>query len=85
MKKKSLPRKKSSTLTSVEKKNIEIIYQKASRYIEHARHTIHRTIDTEMVKAYWCIGRDIVEEEQQGKKKAEYGSFLLAELSMLST
>lgn len=81
MKKKYLPRKKSSALTSVEKKNIDILYQKASSYIEQARLTIHRTIDTEMVKAYWCIGRDIVEEEQQGKKKAEYGSFLLEELS----
>lgn len=34
-----------------------------------------------MVKAYWCIGRDIVEEQQQGRKRAEYGSFLLNGLS----
>jgi hypothetical protein len=34
-----------------------------------------------MVKAYWFIGREIVEEEQLGKQKAEYGSFLLDELS----
>ena len=81
MKKKRLPKKKDSALTSVDAKNIDALYQKASAYIDQARQTIYRTIDTEMVKAYWCIGRDIVEEEQQGKKRAEYGSFLLNGLS----
>lgn len=33
-----------------------------------------------MVQAYWQIGKLIVEEEQKGKKRAEYGSFLLKEL-----
>ena len=68
-------------MTAVDVKNIEILYQKVSAYIDQARQTIHQTIDTEMVKAYWRIGRDIVEEEQQGKKRAEYGSFLLNGLS----
>lgn len=81
MKKKRLPRKRSSALTPVGAKNIDLLYKKASAYIDQARQTIHRTIDTEMVKAYWCIGRDIVEEEQEGKKRAEYGSFLLNGLS----
>jgi hypothetical protein len=81
MKKKPLQKKKKSALTSVDVTNIDILYQKASAYIDQARQTIYRTIDTEMVKAYWCIGRDIVEEEQQGKKRAEYGSFLLNGLS----
>lgn len=81
MKKKRLPRKKGSVLTSIDTKNIDVLYQKASAYIDQARQTILRTIDTEMVKAYWCIGRDIVEEEQQGKRRAEYGSFLLKGLS----
>ena len=34
-----------------------------------------------MVQAYWNIGRIIVEEEQKGKTKAEYGEYLLQELS----
>lgn len=82
MKKKSLIKRKASALsTSEDVNNVDILYQKASAYIDQARQTIHRTIDTEMVKAYWYIGRDIIEEEQQGKKRAEYGSFLLKELS----
>ena len=34
-----------------------------------------------MVEAYWNIGKLIVEEEQKGEKRAEYGNFLLKELS----
>ena len=34
-----------------------------------------------MVEAYWNIGRIIVEEEQKGEKRAEYGKALVAELS----
>lgn len=34
-----------------------------------------------MVEAYWHIGKRILEEEQQGHERAEYGSFLLKELS----
>lgn len=42
---------------------------------------MQRTIDTEMVKAYWLIGRDIVEKEQKGEKKSKYASYLISELS----
>jgi hypothetical protein len=38
-----------------------------------------------MVKAHWSIGYDIVEKEQNGKKKAEYGSSLLTKLSLRLT
>ena len=34
-----------------------------------------------MLKAYWNIGKRIVEEEQNGNLKAEYGSRLLKEIS----
>jgi len=41
-----------------------------------------RTIDLEMVKAYWLSGRDIVEAEQAGEKRAHYGKAILANLSV---
>lgn len=62
-------------------KKLEEIYQKAIEYIEHAKHNVQRVINTEMVQAYWLIGREIVEEEQQGKDKADYGSYLLNNLA----
>lgn len=38
-----------------------------------------------MVQAYWEIGRIIVEEEQQGKATAEYGEYLIKEMSIRLT
>ena len=38
-----------------------------------------------MVEAYWNVGRMIVEEEQQGKGRAEYGAALLKNLSIRLT
>lgn len=42
-----------------------------------ARQNIARTVDTEIVKSHWIIGREIVEEELQGRKRAAYGAQLL--------
>jgi len=71
----------SLSLGTKNKKRLDILYRKASDHIDKARKSILRTIDTEMVKAYWSIGYDIVEEEQKGEKKSEYGSSLLTHLS----
>ena len=38
-----------------------------------------------MVRAYWHIGRVIVEEEQKGKERAEYGKQVLKQLSQKLT
>ena len=71
----------SKDLGSNQLKKIDTLYEKAVTHINKARETVQRTVDTEMVKAYWMIGHDIVEEEQQGKSRAEYGSKLLTSLS----
>ena len=49
--------------------------------IETARQNAVRAINTELVKANWEIGRHIVEYEQHGQERAEYGSDLLTKLS----
>jgi predicted nuclease of restriction endonuclease-like (RecB) superfamily len=64
-----------------EVQDVENLYKKVVSHIDHARASIHRVVDTEMVNAYFNIGRDIVEEEQQGQKRAEYGSLVLQALS----
>ncbi len=48
--------------------------------IETARQNAIRVIDIELVKANFEIGRHIVEFEQHGEERAEYGSDLLARL-----
>lgn len=49
--------------------------------IETARLNAIKAVNTELVKANWEIGRHIVEFEQHGHERAEYGSDLLARLS----
>ncbi|MFH0875077.1 MAG: PDDEXK nuclease domain-containing protein [archaeon] len=57
------------------------MYASIKNIIEEARHNVYRQINDIMVKAYWEIGRNIVEEEQKGQERAEYGKSLLKELS----
>jgi len=49
--------------------------------IEQARRFVGRTADLTMCATYFEIGRMIVEEEQDGKNRAQYGRGLLKELS----
>ncbi len=64
---------------------IQTIYEKVAKIIEEARNTVYRTANFEMVKAYWNIGQKIVEEEQAGKNRAEYGINLIKELAQKLT
>jgi predicted nuclease of restriction endonuclease-like (RecB) superfamily len=50
--------------------------------LETARTNIVRTVNSEMVTAYWLIGREIVEEVQHGEGRAEYGKTVIANLSV---
>ena len=46
-----------------------------------ARRQALSAVNAEMLRAYWDIGREIVEEEQRGERRAEYGTRLLAGLA----
>lgn len=65
----------------VDNKRIDSLYRNIANYIHTARNNVLQTVNTEQVKAYWLIGRDIIEEEQKGKVRAEYGAELLTYLS----
>ena len=49
--------------------------------IAEAQQNSLRAIDLNRVLMYWHIGKTIFEEEQQGKERAEYGKFLIKNLS----
>jgi predicted nuclease of restriction endonuclease-like (RecB) superfamily len=49
--------------------------------LEQARANVARSVNSNMVIAYWLIGREIVEALQSGQQRAEYGDSLLADLS----
>ena len=61
--------------------SLERLYNDVRSIIETARATAYRAVNFSMVQAYWSIGRSVVEEEQAGKNRAEYGKQLLANLS----
>lgn len=60
---------------------IDSVYQRISRFLQTAQGKILQTINTEMVKVYWKIGKEIVEQEQHGKERADYGKELISTLS----
>ena len=49
--------------------------------LDQARTNVLRAVNSNMVIAYWLIGREIVQALQGGEDRADYGSRLLAELS----
>jgi len=57
------------------------IYLKIKNILQSARDNVYRHINFVMVEAYWHIGKQIVEDEQRGKDRAEYGAYLIKELS----
>ena len=56
-------------------------YQEIKRIVEQARSQTCKVINFTMVQAYWHIGRLVVEEEQRGETRAEYGKTLIKTLS----
>lgn len=56
-------------------------YHRIREVLQDARHMAYRAVNAAMVRAYWEIGRVIVEEEQRGQARAEYGKELVADLA----
>jgi len=67
---------------------MEIKSYKSSNFVNDIKHMLaqarqksNQAINSSMVEAYWLMGRRIVEEEQHGNDKANYGDELLKKLS----
>ncbi len=56
-------------------------FEEVRAILAEARQKAYAAVNFAMVEAYWEIGRRIVEEEQKGKGRADYGTFLIKELS----
>ncbi len=67
-------------MSNIEKANTDF-YNKVVKLLKEAKYSVIRTINRTMVYTYFEIGRIIVEEEQKGKSRAEYGKGLLKGLS----
>lgn len=62
-------------------RNDNQLFTKVAELIELARRKVATTVNLTMVHTYFEIGRMIVEDEQQGKQRAEYGKTVLKDLS----
>lgn len=51
------------------------------RIVEEGRRAAYETVSAVMIETYWHIGRRIVEQEQNGQERAEYGTQLIEMLS----
>ncbi|MBP5649489.1 MAG: DUF1016 family protein, partial [Bacteroidales bacterium] len=72
-------KKNEAELVKIE--SIDTLYQDTCQIIENARSNAVRSVDFCRVQMYWNIGKRIFEEEQQGKERADYGKYIIRNLS----
>ncbi len=60
-------------------------YSQVVDLLQSARNKVIRTVNQTMVLTYFEIGRMLIEEQQEGKERAEYGKYLLKQLSKVLT
>jgi len=63
----------------------KLLFHQVAELLQNARQQVLRTVNSTMTYTYFEIGRMIVEEEQNGKERAEYGKQILKGLSELLT
>ena len=61
--------------------NQNVFVREICTIINQARSAAVRSVDFSRVQMYWNIGRRIFEEEQQGKERADYGTYLIRQLA----
>jgi hypothetical protein len=66
---------------TISENNKDKLFDRVVSILEQARSNVVRSVNSNMVIAYWLIGCEIVEEIQEGEGRAEYGKQVLKELS----
>ena len=72
---------KPNDLARARTKSFEALLEDVRRIIKDGLRKAYHEVDMVMVNTYWQIGRRIVEEEQHGEKRAEYGAQLMNSLA----
>ncbi|MDP1590252.1 MAG: DUF1016 N-terminal domain-containing protein, partial [Prosthecobacter sp.] len=62
-------------------KEPEALFGRVVSILDEARGNVVRAVNSNMVLAYWLIGREIVQELQGGEKRAAYGKKVVEDLS----
>lgn len=61
--------------------HIDALYSEVRKIIESSRANAVRSVDFCRVQMYWQLGKRIVDEEQKGKERADYGAYILQNLA----
>src|SRR5438128_12518154 len=69
------------SIIDIDEKNYHHLISHITGLIEQSRQKAFSSRSQIMVRTYWEVGRSIVEYEQKGEEKAEYGSKLLNKLT----
>jgi len=67
--------------TGLYEKSESDFYQSIAELIQYAKRNLEKQVNTTIVVTYFEIGRRIIEREQQGAKRAQYGKKVLQNLS----
>jgi len=65
--------------------NTNNVYEQIKDILQKARDAAYKQVNFIMVEAYWNIGKQIVEHEQNGDDRAKYGKYIIKELSLRLT
>ena len=65
----------------INQQDVEILYAGIRNILANARQRAYSAVNFAMVESYWLIGQQIVEHEQHGEARADYGKGLLKELA----
>jgi predicted nuclease of restriction endonuclease-like (RecB) superfamily len=76
-----VPVRRKRTAISVAEPGFDAALADVIALLEAARHLAARAVNAAMTAAYWSIGRRIVEQEQRGRARAEYGEELVDHLA----
>ena len=73
-----------SKIDLIDSKEVDVLYNDIKNLVEESRNRVYKTVNTEMIKLYWNIGKTII-EKQSGNKKAKYNDYITKELSIRLT
>lgn len=68
-------------MSNITELHIDALYSEVRKIIESSRANAVRSVDFCRVQMYWQLGKRIVDEEQKGKERADYGAYILQNLA----
>lgn len=68
-------------LTNISELQTQSLFQDVCQIIDSGREMAYNAVSQSMIETYWNIGKRIVEEEQDGKERAEYGEKIIENLA----